>query len=84
MPPDSTQRRQQRVDFMKRLYQNVDASVSEFVSAFEIGDELGIPAADCARLIEYLQEKQYIHIDDFRLGIIRLTAQGVDYVEAST
>ncbi|MGH7466825.1 MAG: hypothetical protein ACRENP_02460 [Longimicrobiales bacterium] len=67
---------------MIRLYESVDAGVSQFVSAFEIGETLAITAADCARIIEYLQEKQYIHIDDFKQGMIRITAAGIDYVES--
>jgi len=66
---------------MKRLYEEVDGSVSTFVNAFEIGEPLGIEAAEITKAIEYLEEKRLVAIDDHRLGIIRITARGIDYVE---
>jgi len=66
---------------MCRLYEEVDGSVSTFVNAFEIGTHLGIAADEVTRMIEYLEEKRLIAIDDHRLGIVRITARGVDYVE---
>jgi len=75
------QRRQRRAEFMTRLYEKVDASVSQFVSAFDIASEMEMPAAEALRTIEYLEEKQYIHIDDHKQGIIRITAAGIDQVE---
>ena len=66
---------------MSRLYESVDASVSTFVSAFEIGAALGIDENETQRMIEYLKEKGFIHIDDHKLGIIRITAEGIDQVE---
>jgi predicted transcriptional regulator len=75
------QRRQSRADFMTRLYETVDASVSTFVNAFEIAEQLGLDAAEGRRIIEYLKEKGYIHIDDHKLGVVRITAAGIDHVE---
>jgi hypothetical protein len=79
---ERTERRRQRLDFLTRLYEKVDASVSHFVSAFDIAAALHIPAAQCTAILEYLQEKKYIHIDDHKQGIIRITAEGIDRVEA--
>jgi hypothetical protein len=79
---DIARRRQQRTDFMRRLYDVVDASVGEFVSAFDIGTEIGIPEAEIGKLLGYFEEKSFIKIDDHKLGIIRITAEGIDYVEA--
>jgi hypothetical protein len=81
MTGDIARRRQQRSDFMTRLYGVVDASVNEFVSAFEIGTEMNIPDAEIGRVVGYLEEKGYIKVDDHKLGIIRITAAGIDYVE---
>ena len=75
-------RRQQRLDFLALLYEKVDASVSQFVNAFDIAAALHIPPAQCTAIIEYLQEKKYIHIDDHKQGTIRITADGIDQVEA--
>lgn len=76
------QRRQRRSAFLERLYDRVDGSVSEFVSAHEIGAGLGIDEAESRRIFEYYEEKGFVMVDDHRAGIIRLTAAGVDEVEA--
>jgi len=69
---------------MLRLYEKVDASVSEFVSAFEIGAEVGLSEVETVRTIEYLEEKEYLHIDDHKQGIVRITAAGIDHVETGS
>lgn len=78
---DYARRRQNRTLFMQRLYDEVDGSVSTFVNAFELGEAVNIAADEVTRVIEYLEEKRLLAIDDHRLGIIRITARGVDYVE---
>ena len=83
MREDIKQRRQKRADFLARLYEMVDGSVSTFVSAFEIADAVGVDAAEAVRIIEYLKEKQWLHIDDHKLGIVRITAAGIDHVETT-
>jgi hypothetical protein len=74
-------RQKQRVDFMTRLYWAADGSVSEFVSAYEIGADISVPETDIRRLVEYLEERAFIKVDDHKLGVIRITANGIDYVE---
>jgi hypothetical protein len=81
--PEFARRRQNRADFLARLYEIVDASVTTFVSGLEIAEAMGLSAAEGTRIIEYLQEKQFIHIDDHKLGIIRITALGIDHVETA-
>jgi hypothetical protein len=77
-------RRELRREFLLRLYQRVDGSVSEFVGAHEIGLDLGIDDAESRRIFEYLEEKRFVMVDDHRTGILRLTAEGVDEVEGRT
>ena len=72
----------QRTAFMARLYWAADGSVSEFVSAYEIGADINVPESDVRRLLDYLEEKDFIKVDDHKLGVIRITANGIDYVEA--
>jgi CRP-like cAMP-binding protein len=81
LQPEIARRRQNRSDFLVRLYEIVDASVTTFVNGLEIAEALGIDREEATRIIEYLQEKQFIHIDDHKLGIIRITALGIDHVE---
>ena len=82
MGVDFRQRREQRRQFIIALYEKVDASVSTFVSAFEIGGALGIDDDECKRMFEYFEEKGYLLVDDHRTGIVRITAGGIDHVEA--
>ena len=83
MKEDIAQRRQKRTDFLVLLYEMVDASVSTFVNAFEIGEQVGAAREETTKIIEYLQEKQLLHIDDHKQGIIRITAAGIDHVETA-
>jgi Mn-dependent DtxR family transcriptional regulator len=76
-------RRDQRREFLRRLYELVDGSVSQFVPASTVAEHLGIDDAETRRIFEYLEEKQLVMVDDHRSGIIRITASGVDEVEAS-
>lgn len=76
-------RRQRRTDFMRRLYDVVDGSVSEFVSGFDLASELGAEAEEARRIMAYLEEKGLIKVDDHRNGIVRITAAGVDDVETT-
>jgi Mn-dependent DtxR family transcriptional regulator len=76
-------RREHRREFLRRLYELVDGSVSEFVAASAIAEHLGIDDVETRRIFEYLEEKQLVMVDDHKTGIIRITAAGVDEVEAS-
>lgn len=75
-------RREQRREFLRRLYDQVDGSVSEFVSAYDVGGEIGLDERESRRIFEYLEEKQLVLVDDHKAGIVRLTATGVDEVES--
>jgi hypothetical protein len=76
-------RRQRRREFMAQLYNEVDGSVSEFVSGLELGARLGIDEPESHRIMAYLEEKGLVLVDDHRAAIIRITADGVDFVETS-
>ncbi len=83
MPADFSERRRRRLAFLQALYRQTDGHVAEFVSAPEIAAELGIEEAELARTLAYLEERQWIAVDDHRAGIVRLTADGVDQVEGA-
>ena len=75
-------RRENRKAFLSLLYAAVDGSVSEFVSAHDLGARLQLDEAEVRKIFEYLEEKGLVMVDDHRNGIIRITATGVDEVEA--
>ena len=82
MTDSMQQRRERRRDLLARLYVRVDGSVTEFVSAWDLGAELGMDEAESRKIIEYLEEKGFVMVDDHRAGIVRMTAAGVDEVES--
>jgi hypothetical protein len=80
---DSIQiRRAQRREFLKQLYLRVDGSVSEFVAAYDLAAGLGIDEPEARKILEYFEEKAFVMVDDYRAGIVRITAAGVDAVES--
>lgn len=81
MRDDIARRRRERTAFMVRLYDRTGGDVAEFVSAFEVTDELGIAPAEAAKLVGYLEEKGWVKVDDHRSGVLRITAAGIDHVE---
>lgn len=76
-------RNQRRMALLKALYERVDSSVTEFVSAYDIAGSLGLERDESRRAVEYLAEKGFIKVDDYQSGMVRLTAAGVDRVELS-
>jgi hypothetical protein len=81
---DSIQKRREQLrEFLKQLYMRVDGSVSEFVNAYELGAELDIDEAEARKILEYFEEKGFMLVDDYRAGITRITAAGVDEVESA-
>lgn len=76
------ERQQRRIAFLRELYDMVDSSVTAFVSGFDVGERVGADRAEALRIIEYWAEKEMVKVDDYASGMVRLTATGVDAVEA--
>jgi fatty acid-binding protein DegV len=75
-------RRRMRHAFLRRLYDVVDASVTEFVNGFEVAAGVGAGRDEAARLFDYFEERGFVKVDDHRTGTLRITAAGIDEVEA--
>lgn len=82
MRDEIVRRQAQRRAFMRRLYARTEANVNEFVHAAELTDGLDITPAEIPAMISYLEEKEWIMVDDHRAGVLRITALGIDHVEA--
>lgn len=78
---EKEQRQANRRALLELLYANAEADVRAFVSAFDLGAELGMDAAEIGRALAYLEEKQLIMVDDYKTGLVRITASGIDAVE---
>lgn len=80
---DQIQRRRDlRRRFMLELYQRTEAGVAEFVSGQDVGHALELDPAELRRFLEYFHEKGWVWVDDFREGVVRITAAGIDAVES--
>jgi DNA-binding IclR family transcriptional regulator len=75
-------RRRWRRELVAALYDEAGASVTEFVPAYEVAARLDVPADEARKLVAYLEEKGWVYVDDHRLGIVRMTAAGIDAVES--
>lgn len=86
-PPDRreelTRRRALRAGYLEALYWKVDGSVSAFEDGFALGRELDLSRDETLGIMEYLEEKGLVRVDDHKEGTLRLTALGVDRVEES-
>jgi hypothetical protein len=77
-------RRQRREEFLQILYDEVDGSVNEFVDGHAIAARVGADPDEARRIVAYFEEKGWVMVDDHKNGIIRLTAAGIDVVEAQS
>lgn len=83
MQDEMARRRRWRADFMLRLYELAGGGVSEYLPAYDITDPMGIDRNEARKILEYLEEKGWVRVDDYRAGTLRLTADGIDRVETS-
>ncbi len=84
MNHDTQLRRERRSSLLRTIYETVDGSVTEFVSAYDLADTLAIDPEEARKIIAYLEEKKYLLVDDHRAGVVRITAAGIDAVELGT
>ena len=75
-------RKQRRTSFLQTLYEQVNANVNEFVDGMALGEKVGADAEETRRIIAYFEEKGAVMVDDHKTGVIRITATGIDLVEA--
>ncbi len=81
MHHDIQLRRERRSTLLRTIYETVDGSVTEFVSAYDLAESLTIEPEEARKIIAYLEEKKYLLVDDHRAGVVRITASGIDAVE---
>lgn len=78
---DFAERRRLRSAVLEALYRETDGDVAAFVSLPDVMRHLALDEGELRRIIAYLEERQWIVVDDHKAGIVRLTADGVDRVE---
>jgi Mn-dependent DtxR family transcriptional regulator len=82
MREDFAERRRRRSELLEALYRATDGDVAEFVAVGDLAEPLGIEPGELRRIVGYLEERHWIVVDDHKAGIVRITADGVDRVEA--
>jgi hypothetical protein len=75
-------RQTNRRALLEALYASTEADVRMFVAAFELGSELRMDPVETGRALAYLEEKGLVLVDDYKSGMTRITAAGIDAVEA--
>lgn len=74
-------RRENRLRFLRRLYELAEADVASFQDGSEIAEDLRIPLAEAGRIIRYYEEHGYLRHAGGGGMTLRITAAGVDFVE---
>ena len=75
-------RRENRRRFLDYLYRCSEEEATEYRDGYEVADELGISRQDAERIVRYLEDHGYV-IKTGRTGLVlRITAAGIDHVEA--
>ena len=80
---DVGRRRQLRRRFLELLYASSEEGDSEYRDGYEIGDELGISRQDAERIVRYHEDHGYIRKSGPHGLTVRITAQGIDHIEAT-
>jgi DNA-binding IscR family transcriptional regulator len=74
-------RREKRGVLLRTIYDTADASVTEFVSAYDLAAAQELSPEEARKIVAYLEEKGFLMVDDHRAGVVRITAEGIDAVE---
>ncbi|CAN5697981.1 hypothetical protein BH23GEM3_BH23GEM3_05890 [soil metagenome] len=74
-------RRENRIHFLRRLYELAEADVASFHDGSEIAEDLGIALVEAGRIIRYYEEHGYLRHAGGGGMTLRITAEGIDFVE---
>jgi CTP-dependent riboflavin kinase len=76
-------RRENRRRFLDYLYRCSEEESTEYRDGYEVADELGISRQDAERIVRYLEDHGFV-MKTGRTGLVlRITAAGIDHVEAA-
>ena len=77
-------RREARRRFLEALYDTSERGESEYQDGYEIAAELGVSRQDAERIVRYHEDHGFVAKSaGVRGGLtVRITARGIDHVEA--
>ncbi|HYH80219.1 MAG TPA: hypothetical protein VEX86_10485 [Longimicrobium sp.] len=76
-------RREARRRFLEALYDTSERGESEYQDGYEIAAGLGVSRHDAERIVRYHEDHGYVRKSGSHGLTVRITAQGIDHVEAS-
>ena len=74
-------RRELRRRFLERLYQHSEEGESEYQDGYELAAELGLSRQDAERVVRYHEDHGFVRKTGSHGLTVRITAQGIDYLE---
>jgi CTP-dependent riboflavin kinase len=75
-------RREVRRRFLEILYRHSEEGESEYQDGYELAAELGISRQDAERVVRYHEDHGYVRKTGSPGLTVRITAAGIDHVEA--
>lgn len=75
-------RRELRRRFLERLYQHSEEGESEYQDGYELAAELGMSRQDAERVVRYHEDHGFVRKTGSHGLTVRITAQGIDHLEA--
>jgi CTP-dependent riboflavin kinase len=82
MADEVRKRRELRRRFLELLYEHSEEGASEYQDGYELAAELGLSRADAERVVRYHEDHGYVRKSGSHGLTVRITAQGIDHVEA--
>lgn len=76
-------RRENRRRFLEHLYRSSEEESTEYQDAYEVADALEISRQDAERIVRYLEDHGFVTKTGRTGLVLRITAQGIDHVEAA-
>ena len=81
---DVRRRRELRRRFLDVLYERSEVGESEYQDGYELGAELGMSRQDAERVVRYHEDHGFVRKSGSHGLTVRITAQGIDHVEAES
>ena len=82
MNDEVRRRRELRRRFLETLYEHSERGESEYQDGYELAAELGIGRQDAERIVRYHEDHGFLRKSGSHGLTVRITAQGIDHVEA--
>ncbi len=74
-------RRANRRRFLEHLYRCSEEDLSEYQDGYEVAHLLGLGRPDAERIVRYLEDHGFVAKSGTGM-VVRITARGIDHVEA--